>query len=457
MLVKARAFLKEEAGVVAIIFAMSLPMIIGAAGIAVDLAQAYNIKTKLSNALDKAALAGGSTDGTDAEVTDRVTKFFNANYPPGELGTAYGLSVVVGTDQTVAVSAHAKVNTTFMGALGTPTIDVQASTTVKRELAGVEAVLVLDVTGSMDDALGSTTKIAALRKAVGSLSPTSTKALSSTSFLGIMFSRIQNLNYIKIGIVPFSDTVNVGPYGLGKDLNGNNYGTAFVDKPGTDAYVSPASNIVWDKPSNGSTTKWWGCITERVSPKDTNDDATPNWGMYRYPKVGGNTDANNACTQSIVVPLTNDKKVLANAVYGLVTGGNTYGDAGMVWGYHLISPTAPFTEGVDLADKHWSKTVIFMSDGDNNVNNTYSVHGASPGLTDADIDTKFKAVCTNLKNAGITVYTISFGTGLSTATKTMFQECASDAGKYYNSTTGTDLSAAFQAIANQLSSLHIVN
>jgi Flp pilus assembly protein TadG len=483
---KLKDWLWNEAGVVAIVFAMSLPMIIGAAGLAVDLAQAYNVKNRLADALDKATLAAGSTDGTSSQIQARVSKFFNANYPVGQLGTPYDLNVIIGSDGIVTVSARASVPTTFMSALGLSSIDVYAQSGVKRELAGVEAVLVLDVTGSMNNSLGSVTKITALKNAVYG-----TSATDPNSFLNIVFSRIPDPTYIKIGIVPFSDTVNVGPYGLGVDPTGTAYGTGFVSRPATDDYVTPPSNITYKAPAS-STTNWWGCITERASPADTNDSSSPNWGMYRYPKICSHTtqtcthqtctkmkngvcqtytcdtytstctsysnnDPNTACTQSMVVPLTSSKSILQNAIKTLIVGGNTYGNVGMVWGYHLMTPAAPFTEGVALNDEKWTKTVIFMSDGDNTVNTTYAAYGANSPLTVANLNSNFLATCNNMKQAGISIYTISFGVNVSSATQTMFSQCASDPGKYFNSTTGTDLGVAFKTIADQLSQLHIIN
>lgn len=520
-----KRFLKGDAGVVAVIFAMALPMLVAAGGMAVDLAQAYDVKNRLGNALDKAALAGGGAD-TEANAKAIATAIFKANVGTNKLGVDYTIEVSTNDwahltssqAQTITVKGTASVPTTFMSALGQKSINVGASSTVQHDLAGVEAVLVLDVTGSMDDPQisgGSTSKITALKNAIKG---TSTPCASATTFLDIIFCKIADTKYIKIGVVPFSDTVNVGPLGLGLDASGNVIGVPFIDKPAADDYVAPSSSITWKAPGSPATqtNNWWGCITERAPTKDTDDSAAPNWGMYRYPKMCGgsftptytegqcektcttsggctsggvhynknqcmktcsatggdstylngsccpagwsNKDPNNACTQSPIQPLTNNKTALTTAINGLVTGGNTYGNVGMVWGYHVISPTSPYMEGVSLSDNRWSKTVIFMSDGDNTVNSTYSAYGKNSSLTPTDENNKFLAVCTSMKNAGITIYTISFGQGVSTATKTMFKSCASSpSSNYYFDSTSTPVSTAFTAIAKQLAQLHIVN
>lgn len=435
----------NEAGVVALAFALSMPVFIAAAGISLDMAQAYNVRARLSNALDKAALAAGSMHGTEAEIEAKMALFFDANYPEDKLGAPYDIEIEL-EEGTITVSAKARVDTSFMAILGYEYIDVSQRTIVRRELKGVEAVLVLDVTGSM-----AGNNIAALKTA-------------SHTFIDTMFGRISNLEYLKIGIVPFSVSVNVGRYGLGLTPEGDSYGSVFVDHPATDSYVSPASNITY---GTGST-NWRGCILERASPKDTNDDATPNWGMYRYPRIcsrynsngtcrtWSNNNANTNCTSSGIIPLTNDQVRLETAIDNLSVGGGTYIPIGTIWGWRVISPDAPFTEGVSYNDPDWNKFVIIMTDGNNEPDNTYSAYGANPGLTAGNLNTKFATICSNMKAAGVVVYTVTFQSGITNATRDIFRQCASDTTKYFNAPTNASLQTAFRKIANELSQLHIV-
>src|SRR5690606_23598104 len=102
---------------------------------------------------------------------------------------------------------------------------------------------------------------------------------------------------------------------------------------------------------------------------------------------------------------------------------NTYGNVGMVWGYHVITPTEPFTEGVALDDEEWSRTIIMMTDGDNYVYDPYSAYGANPGLTARDLDEKFEDVCENIKEDGITIYTVTFQSGINNTTKDYYRAC----------------------------------
>jgi hypothetical protein len=65
-------------------------------------------------------------------------------------------------------------------------------------------------------------------------------------------------------------------------------------------------------------------------------------------------------------------------------------------------------------------------------------------------------VCQNAKDAGVTIYTITFQSGISNATRELFRQCATDQTKYFNAPSNQDLINAFENIANQLSQLHIV-
>jgi len=442
-------FTTQTAGATAIVFALSIPMFFGAAGVAVDLAQAYNVKTRLANAVDKAALAAGSTTGDADDIEEQVMNFLEANYPEGALGNTFNVDVILG-DGTVTVQASARVKTTFMSIMGKEYVDVNQTTTVKRELGGVEVVLVLDVTGSM-----AGNNISALKTA-------------STNFLNIMFDRISDLEYLKVGIVPFSASVNVGSYGVGLEPGGAAYDTGFILWPGSDDYINPASNIQYNSGTSGTTSNWRGCIRERSSGRDVTDDASPGWQMYRFPQICSsykkngscnsysNNNPNNGCTNNRIVPLTNNQAALQAAIDGLQATGNTYINVGLVWGWRVISPTYPFTEGAAYDDVDWSKTVILMTDGDNVPYNTYSAYGENPGLSANNLNNKVTTVCNNMKAEGVTLYTITFQSGISNSTRTLFRNCATKEEMYFDAPSNQDLVNVFENIANQLSQLHIV-
>lgn len=434
-------FLGDERGVSMIVVAMALPALMAASGVAVDLAQGYNIKTRLGNALDKAALAAGTTSGDADQVEEQVRRFVEANYPENSLGVAYDIEAEV-SEMSIRVTATAEVKTMFMHLFGVDTIEIRSESEVIRELSGVEVVLVLDVTGSM-----AGNNITALKAA-------------AENFLNIMFGRIVNRDYIRVGIVPFSNAVNVGRAGLDG---------GFVSRPSSDPYISPAGNIQYANPAYPNTTNQWrGCVLERGTlARDTTDVRSPNWGMYRHPRCATynsngtcrttNSDPNRGCPWDRVVPLTNDKDLLVNTVRGLRTDGNTYGNVGMAWGWRVISPEEPYTQGVAYDDPNWTKIVIMMTDGDNTMHPTYSAYGEtrSHNIDADDLDDRFEDICENMKAEGLTLYTITFQSGISNATREIFRRCATEPAMYYNAPSNSDLHAAFTRIANQLSQLHL--
>src|SRR3546814_14292664 len=93
---------------------------------------------------------------------------------------------------TITVSGEANVGTSFMRVIVIDEIDVASAIEVTQETEGLELVLVLDVTGSME---GS--KIAALRQA-------------SRDLIEILFGDDSEKEFLKVGIVPYSAAVNVG-------------------------------------------------------------------------------------------------------------------------------------------------------------------------------------------------------------------------------------------------------
>ena len=136
----------------------------------------------------------------------------------------------------------------------------------------------------------------------------------------------------------------------------------------------------------------------------------------------------------------------------------------MAWGWRMISSTWPFSEGSVYGDVNWTKTVILMTDGDNNYDTKYSAFGEKGTVvtSDTQLDDKLKAVCASMKTdpRKIRIYTIAFAVNasdISTATKTMLTTCATDSSKYFLATDTTGLDKAFKQIANELSQLHITN
>jgi hypothetical protein len=175
-----------------------------------------------------------------------------------------------------------------------------------------------------------------------------------------------------------------------------------------------------------------------------------------------------------IIPLTSDRTGLTDAAEDLDywCRGGTLSNVGMIWGWRVLSPTEPFTEGAAYSNLLWKKAIILMTDGDNNLfdkggtdaTSDYTAYGrlsdnelGTTSSTEAktEVNERMEEICTAMKEKGITIYTVTFASNINETTKGYYERCASDPGKYYDAPTQEDLSEAFETIAKQLSNLHI--
>lgn len=411
-------------------FALVFPVIVGGLGVSVDLARSYLIHERLTHSLDAAALAGAGSPGlTTTDLNARINAYFRKNFQQD--GNDAPVELFITNDGSVLrVAAAVRMNATFLQVLGISEVEVDSHSVVQREVRGLEVAMVLDVTGSMN----TNNNIGTLRTA-------------AANFTDIICPGTSCTNMVKIGLVPFATTVNVGPYGLGKNPNNTTYDTAFVNNP---------LNLSFNQ---SSSTAWWGCILEQAPSNDVVDSQSSwRWNMYRYVSNSGDTRTPNSnCNKAYILPLTDKKTTVKSRISALQASGNTLSNIGMVWGYRVLSPAFPFREGVDYNDERVDKVAILMTDGDNNIGNTYSAYGpwTTYRLTDENLNQKLATTCENMKEDGITIYTITFTSGIDSRTKSYFRNCASDEAKYYDAPTQAQLVTVFQRIAAELSNLYI--
>ncbi len=469
-------FLLSCSGVVAIAFGMTIPVVVTSVGVTVDMAQAYLVKTRLSAALDAAALAAAASASDDEEVIEQTVRdFLEANYPEGRIGAKTDVNVSLNGSE-LTVIANAKLETSFMKIFGFEYVSVDSETVVQREVRGLEVVLVLDNTGSMT-----------INNNIQSLK------VASENFISILFDRAGDPDDIRIGVVPYSSSVNVGPYGLGIDFDGEDYGETFVIPPQDDVYAgyvsgqSPYSSgqygideddLEYDRSRKG---QWHGCVLAEDYPLDTKDHSGP-WEMYRYDYNGSKNNwyTNNIyrysplttygdyynhyygpnlhCPRQPIVPLTSDQDALNVAVNNMGADGFTLGNYGLVWGWRVLSPEAPYTEGADYDDKGWDKAVLIMTDGVHTMNHAYTAYGNTNehNINADDLDDRFLEVCNAMKEEGIVIYTVTFYLDDSNSdVKQLYEDCASTPAQHYDAPSQEDLVEAFEKISRELSNLYI--
>jgi Flp pilus assembly protein TadG len=287
--------------------------------------------------------------------------------------------------------------------------------------------------------------------------------------------------------------------------------------PQSTANVSTRTNPVTlvDDWMIGSPTSWYfkphawsGCVFERWDSGDDITDASPEtspFNTFFFPDTpsGGTTgigrnnwrsssggrsvtstvSANKDCISSKIVPATNQRATLETAINGLTANGNTLLPLGAVWGWRLLSPNwqnqwggTMDANGLPLAyeEELMDKYMVFMTDGRNqmpacnnsNPDATYimTAYGTlcqgnlgttNQSTADAALDTKTAAICAAMKEAGITIYTIVFGSGSSTGAKTLMKNCASAETYYYYAESAEALDEAFESIGDSLSNLRV--
>jgi len=164
-----RPILSRQRGAIAIMVAISMLVLLGVAGLAIDAGLAYLVKSRLNAAVDSAALAGARavTTGTNqaeqaASARAAAADFFAANIPNNYLlSSPRILSTNVtfkGGQAIIDVSADARMPVSIMQVMGFSALTpVAAAQTIRNDL---DMVLVVDTSGSLLGS-GSTVKTSA--------------------------------------------------------------------------------------------------------------------------------------------------------------------------------------------------------------------------------------------------------------------------------------------------------
>lgn len=363
-----------------LLVALSSLAVVGAVGVAVDTGRSQMAQAKLQNAVDAAGLAAGATLSS-TDLTAVATKYINLNFSGSNLGATLGtVTTSLSEDKkTLTVNASAEVPTTITKILGKENVSIHATTEVTRSNKGLELALVLDTTGSM---AGS--KLTALKT-------------SAHDLVDILFGTSATGENLWVGVVPFSQTVNIGAGRTdwldGAQYAGLNWGPSSWGGC-VDARYSTARDITDDPPFDlaDPTAATPAAPYERLKAYYWPDDGNNNWqgtssntsnttlcsnkssctctnygpctttvagnvttvvsctgsGSSRSCKKAvttvtttysiSSTKGPNAYCPSAITPLTNDKATVGAGIDALVARGNTHVNLGAVWGWRLISP-----------------------------------------------------------------------------------------------------------------------
>lgn len=405
-------FRKAEEGAIAVTFGLTAFVLMLVAGLAIDAGRIYHAATKMTTALDAAALSAAKTMRvshlSDEELKDVAKRYFQVNIAGtgGNYAVVDNLDIAVNRDDnSIALTLASHVPTVFGRLAGVDSVPVPVASTAIYQSQDIELALQLDVTGSMR---GS--RLADLKVAVKDL-------------LDIVLPDEGTTNKVRVGLAPFSAGVNAGPY---------------------------AAQV-----SDGRARD--GCVYERRNLADQASEA-PAIGLRAF-KVREDLSGRSVqpCpSNAVIVPLSEDKETLRRTVEDYRDGGTTAGHLGTAWGWYLVSPEwagvwPSSSEPALYNDGKTIKAVVVMTDG---IYNTIGgVSGGDSSGTARDAATMAVDTCTAMKAQGVRVYAIGFQAP-SAALETL-RSCASTDTSFFDAANGDQLRRAFRAIATELNNLRL--
>jgi Flp pilus assembly protein TadG len=396
-------FIADQRGGVAPMFAFALVPIIGLAGAAIDYSRGNAARSAMFATLDATALmlSKDAATLTQEQITAKANSLFTAQFNRPEVANLQ-VTALLNSPQagsfTLNVTASGNVQTTFTRLLGQTQINLNATADVAWGVKKLELALVLDNTGSMS----SNGKMTELKAAAKNLLTTLKNAAKQPGD-------------VKVAIVPFDRIVNIG--------------TGFASS----GFINfSAHNIL---PAN-----WQGCVEDRDQPNDTLDTTPGASNSTKFRAV-------NCSAITSIMPLTEilDTTGFTNLnakIDAMNPAGNTNVTIGLVWGWHALTQSEPFTQGSEPApDK--DKVIVLLTDGDN-TQNRWTTSGSS-------IDQRTALACTNVKAANIKLYTVRVIDGDANLLRT----CATKTNMYYEVNQASQLNSVFSSIAQNLANLRI--
>lgn len=197
----------------------------------------------------------------------------------------------------------------------------------------------------------------------------------------------------------------------------------------------------------------------------------------------GNWGPNQGCTTMPITELSDSPTSVNAAIAAMQAGGYTNVQAGVAWGWRVLSPGEPFTSGRAYTVPENDKYLIILTDGNNTFPNQstrneteYYAWGygrenrVKEGLSGwysntAAMDAQTAATCNNIKaitdaenEPAYRIFTIAYDVPNGSSVKTLLYDCASTnkkGEKYYYDVQGTAIADAMAAIGNEISQLRI--
>jgi Flp pilus assembly protein TadG len=482
----------DERGGVAVYVSLALVALIGCVGIGFDTGRSYMVKSRLSSAVDAAALVGGQAYFEATRDAD-IQKYIDTNFPPSYMGATIEAPTINphADGERITVETTATLPTTFMSLFGFQEVEVHSAATARRAVRQMELVLVMDNTGSMHGSKIDTMKSAA------------------EQLVELVYGPEQTHRNLWVGLVPYTSTVNIGAQR-----------TDWLD----------VNDRVFDSPDPFAPSDWKGCVEARDEPDDTTDapptthpftsfyyadDVDNDWRIDRdedgvvedHDLREDITERNDGLGPNLgcgpaITPLTQPKRDIVTAIrnMGAWHRGGTTSNLGLAWGWRVISPrwqglwggTVPNDRPLEYRSRIGEKVIVLLTDGDNQVydwpeewcwkgakhehhknkhgcgngngpeGSDYTAYGrldefgyGSIRAAKEQLDRRMNALCREINRNDVKLYTITFGSSPDAETQALFRNCASRKDWYFHAPDEDDLDDVFRQIGQQLSNLRL--
>jgi len=473
---KIRRFTRDKSGNIALVAGGSALVFFGIAGMGIDLARQMDAQSKTQAALDGAAMAATAAfnSGENIQVaTTRALEFFNKNKPSNLVGNP-GVNVEVDLAKgKLIASVQAKIKTSMFKMMGAKYLPIKSSGSADGPNANKmvteislpaftqehrgEIVFVMDYSGSMNYSLGGEKKYITMRneaaKLVNSLSQAKTN------------------EYVQFGVVPFSgevfatmkkkfwygftgnqdrasctrdrrfpfNTTDATPLNTGQAESETKFGQV---KETTERVRVRERYRRCNRRGRHCRWRWRWVWKNQTVPSGNPNQASFYDGNENYRNSCGNY---NGWRHLEVQNLTDNHQDTYNKILQMRPYGWTHIALGMEFGYHLLSPNAPFTSGVAYGTETTEKAIILLTDGAQ----TSKAFGQNDSYTRHNGETNLTTLCTNIKASGIRILTISYDLN-NVQTENRLKACASKTDDFYNADSRDELVAAFSGITAKL-------
>jgi hypothetical protein len=235
-------------------------------------------------------------------------------------------------------------------------------------------------------------------------------------------------------------------------------------------------------------------LDDRTLPPGTLQAGARTLSVFKYDGAAGSIDnsppftrgPNRGCPTPIV-PLTTSHGVISSAINDMrvISAGGTNSAIGLAWGWRVLSPGAPFTQGRDPDVEEVRKVIVLMTDGENtNMSTTseddllespYNAYGFRGQWTNFEDDMpaqyrrtisdsessyvnyvngRLTRLCDNVKDDDIEIYTVVFREP-SNSIRSLMRACATSTDHAFTAENAADLHEVFDAIGSGIGQLRI--